>query len=429
MARSYKLRNFTSLHLSTASRSQNPQTCFAKTSGRVGLTDDPVIVKTKQLMTGSQGVISLAQGVVHWQPPKSALEAAAKALQDPATSQYGPCDGLPQLVRALEEKVEVENGLPQHRIMVTAGANQAFVNLVVSLLDESDRVVLFAPYYFNHLMAIQMTGGSEGVVLGRCDPDTLRPDLSWLEQTMQEPSPPKVVVLVNPCNPTGILLTREELERASDLCEAAGSWLVMDNTYEHFVYDDREHVCLDRDHIIHIFSFSKAFGMMGWRMGYLAFKDSNDTLFRQIQKVQDTVPICPTQVSMHVALQAVQEGRPWVRQQLTSLLGNREALLGALSPLGSPGNGVARSEGAIYLWARLPEGCSDDEAVVAWLVEKHGICLIPGSSCGSPGYVRVAFANLQPDVCKVAAARLKAGLEQVVAGVMLEPQAAIAVSA
>lgn len=66
---------------------------------------------------------------------------------------------------------------------------------------------------------------------------------------------------------------------------------------------------------------------------------------------------------------------------------------------------------------------------MAWLVEKHGICLIPGSSCGSPGYVRVAFANLQPDVCKVAAARLKAGLEQVVAGVMLEPQAAIAVSA
>lgn len=63
--------------------------------------------------------------------------------------------------------------------------------------------------------------------------------------------------------------------------------------------------------------------MMGWRMGYLAFKDSNDTLFRQIQKVQDTVPICPTQVSMHVALQAVQEGRPWVRQQLTSLMGNR----------------------------------------------------------------------------------------------------------
>lgn len=67
----------------------------------------------------------------------------------------------------------------------------------------------------------------------------------------------------------------------------------------------------------------QAFGMMGWRMGYLAFRDRDARLFDQVQKVQDTVPICPTQVSMHVALQAVQEGRPWVRQQLTTLMGNR----------------------------------------------------------------------------------------------------------
>lgn len=408
-------------------RHPSRHSCSAETSRRVAATDDPVIVKTKQLMAGSQGVISLAQGVVHWPPPQSALDAAAAALQDPAVSQYGPCDGLPQLVRALEEKVEAENGLPQHSIMVTAGANQAFVNVVLSLLDETDRVVLFAPYYFNHLMAIQMTGSAEGVVLGPCDSDTLRPNLDWLEQIMREPSPPKVVVLVNPCNPTGILLSREELERASDVCQAAGSWLVMDNTYEHFVYDDREHVCLDREHIIHIFSFSKAFGMMGWRMGYLAFKDGSGGLFDQIQKVQDTIPICPTQISMHVALQAVREGRPWVERQLTTLMGNRDVLLDALTPLGRPGRGVAKSEGAIYLWARLPQGCLDDEAVVAWLVEKHGICLIPGSSCGAPGYVRVAFGNLQPDVCKIAAARLKTGLEQLVEGRRSEIEAESAV--
>lgn len=65
----------------------------------------------------------------------------------------------------------------------------------------------------------------------------------------------------------GVLMSRSELERASELCRAAGSWLVMDDTYEHFVYGDREHVCLPGEHIIHIFSFSKAFGMMGWRMG------------------------------------------------------------------------------------------------------------------------------------------------------------------
>ena len=91
----------------------------------------------------------------------------------------------------------------QHEVMVTSGANQAFTNLVLTLLDPSDAAILFVPYYFNHLMALQMTGGGHSVVYGRCDPDTWQPDLDWLEQALSGPDPPKMVVLVNPCNPTG----------------------------------------------------------------------------------------------------------------------------------------------------------------------------------------------------------------------------------
>ena len=86
---------------------------------------------------------------------------------------------------------------------MTSGANQAFTNLVLTLLDPSDAAVLFVPYYFNHLMALQMTGGGHSVVHGRCDPHTWQPDLDWLEQALSGPDPPKMVVLVNPCNPTG----------------------------------------------------------------------------------------------------------------------------------------------------------------------------------------------------------------------------------
>ena len=117
--------------------------------------------------------------------------------------------------------------------MITSGANQAFVNVVLALVDASDRVVLFSPYYFNHLMALQvrskllyvwlilslvsahlliqevhiralqMTGGADSVVFGPCHSHTLHPDLDWLEQEMKGPSPPKMVVLISPCNPTG----------------------------------------------------------------------------------------------------------------------------------------------------------------------------------------------------------------------------------
>jgi aromatic aminotransferase len=88
-------------------------------------------------------------------------------------------------------------------VMVTAGANQAFVNILLTLTDASDPVVLYKPFYFNHLMAVQMTGGSRTVLFG---PPTegLKPDLDWLEELLNSEKAPKMVVIVNPCNPAGV---------------------------------------------------------------------------------------------------------------------------------------------------------------------------------------------------------------------------------
>lgn len=75
--------------------------------------------------------------------------------------------------------------------------------MVLTLCDASDEVVLFKPFYFNHQMAVQMTGGAQRIVYGPCHPATLHPDLDWLEQQLVGRQPPKMVVLVNPCNPSG----------------------------------------------------------------------------------------------------------------------------------------------------------------------------------------------------------------------------------
>mmetsp|Transcript_22058 Transcript_22058/g.52742 ORF Transcript_22058/g.52742 Transcript_22058/m.52742 type:complete len:158 (+) Transcript_22058:2-475(+) len=152
---------------------------------------------------------------------------------------------------------------------------------------------------------------------------------------------------------------------------------------------------------------------MGWRVGYIAFPEDGP-VGEQLDKVQDTIPICPTQISMQMALGAVSAGRDWVAERVQMLEANRAAMLDALSPLGTLGNGIAGGEGAIYLWGKLPSGCEDDQRVMKWLVDKHRVCIIPGSSCGCPGYIRAAYANLEPHVCKEAAQRLKAGLQDLV---------------
>ncbi len=131
--------------------------------------------------------------------------------------------------------------------------------------------------------------------------------------------------------------------------------------------------------------------------------------------MQDTIPICPSQLSQHIALAALQHGEGYVQQHIAALAPNRAAIADALSPLGQQGAGIAGGEGAIYYWAKLPEGCSDDEAVVKWLIEEAGVCVIPGTACGAPGFIRAAYANLQPDACLQAASRLKQGLQRLVA--------------
>ena len=135
-------------------------------SVRIGRTDTSIIGVIGDLMRAQpQPVMSLAQGVVHWAPPQSAVAAATDALAsgDATVHAYGPANGDLELQAALRAKLASENGISASEVMVTAGANQAFTNVVIALADAGDRTVLFRPYYFNHLMALQMTGGADTV--------------------------------------------------------------------------------------------------------------------------------------------------------------------------------------------------------------------------------------------------------------------------
>jgi katanin p60 ATPase-containing subunit A1 len=296
--------------------------------------------------------------------------------------------------------------------MVTAGANQAYTNVVIAVLDADDGAVLFSPYYFNHMMALQMTGGGAAVVKGPVKDDFL-PDVEWLERRLAQEDGPRIrmVTMVNPCNPTGVMAPRELLTRAADACARHGAWLVVDNTYEMFSYEAEgkpPHCCVSGEHVINVFSFSKAFGMMGWRVGYLAYPPR---LHGELMKAQDTIAICPTIVSQRAALAAMGAGRPWVKERVDGLGENRRIVVGAIEEALGTGS-VAGGSGAIYLMVRLPAGCEDDMRVVEWLNDKHKVCVIPGSACGARGNVRVCYANLVPERCKEAAGRLRAGLKE-----------------
>ena len=148
-------------------------------SRRMEVTDAPVIVSMQQMLRGKEGILSLAQGIVHWSPPDEALQAARAAVDEPNTSLYCADDGLAELRAALKLKLAEQNGIVASEVMVTAGANQAYTNVVLALLDAGDPAMLFRPYYFNHLMALQMTGSAAEVILPPSTADLL-PDIEQL---------------------------------------------------------------------------------------------------------------------------------------------------------------------------------------------------------------------------------------------------------
>ena len=451
-------------------------------------TDPPVVAKTKAIIAASgrpQDVASLAQGVVHWPPPRAALRTAARLAadaaraaesSDPAASSaaallhsYGPTPGYPPLRAALRRRM-ARWGLQGYEPVVTPGANCAFTVALIALCDETDGVALFPPVYFNHKMSCQMLGGASRIMLAPVRERDLRPDLDWLERVClggggsdgaADPPVlplPKVVVLVNPANPTGIALTRQELDRAASLTARAGAWLLIDNTYADFTFDGREHYCPRGPNVVHLFSMSKAFGMMGWRIGWIALPPDEQEeageaaghssygagvaedlgegglLLSEILKVQDSIPICATQLSQAVALAALEGdggndenddddfGDGFVSRRVADLAANNRPIVRAALAAALGDDNVLGGEGGIYFFARLPPAFAErarsvesgDDDVVRWLVARAGVCVLPGSACAAPGWLRVAFANLPPKECAAAAERLRAGLEELV---------------
>lgn len=429
--------SLTSSAISSTNKKLRPtsteQLSMLSTSNRIQETLDPCVVLMKQLLTkyqylwdGDDQMYSLAQGIVHWSPPPSAAQAMISAIQEENNDLhlYAPDEGIPELISALKDKFKRENHLPSSDdvnmdIIVTSGANQAYMNCICTLLSEGDKCVIFKPYYFNHVMAIQMVRGNEAILTGPIDQNGY-PDIHWLRKQLEHDKHKiKIVTVVNPGNPTGVSIPTDNLRKIVNLCKDYNVWLIMDCTYEHFDHngsnsfpihnsDDVGFHCFDDENVINIFSFSKGYGMAGFRVGAVTINTTSEKgrdMYQQMVKVQDTIPICTSKISQLAAIGALSTGRKWVLDKVKSLDTGRELIMDALSSLECCIGGT----GAMYIMAKLPDGM-DDMVFAETLIEKYGVAIIPGVFVGLPGWIRVCYSNLPVEDCKVAAGRLKNGI-------------------
>ena len=385
-------------------------------SRRMEEVQTPIIPIVGDLVRSTPGTISLGQGMVAYGPPRQAIDALAGVTEDSRTHQYGAVEGTSALRGALADKLRAENGIAvdgSTRIVVTAGGNMAFFNAILAVADVGDEILLQTPYYFNHEMAIGMAG-CRAVLVETDDAYQLRPDAIAKAITPRT----RAVVTVSPNNPTGAVYPEKALREVNELCRARGIFHVHDEAYEYFTYGDVRpfspgSIPGSAAHTISLYSFSKAYGFAGWRIGYMVIPAS---LEEAVRKIQDTNLICPTMIAQTAALGALSAGASYCKDKVRGMAEVREVAKRAFAEITSF-CAAPVTDGAFYFFLRIDTPTAP-LALVERLVKEFKVAAIPGTAFGiSKGCsLRVAFGALETATAAEGIGRLVRGLKAIVRG-------------
>ncbi|MFH1718776.1 MAG: pyridoxal phosphate-dependent aminotransferase [Planctomycetota bacterium] len=383
-------------------------------SRRMQSVQSPIIPVVGELIRSNPGTISLGQGVAYYGPPPKAIEAIGKFAADPENHKYKLVQGIPELLEAIERKLDSENSirLDGSKIVVTAGANMGFVNAVLAITDPGDEIILQLPYYFNHEMAVAITD-CKAVCVPTDDDYQLQPGAIAAAITDRT----RAIVTISPNNPTGAVYRESDLRRVNEICRSKGIYHISDEAYEYFTYDDAKHfspgsIAGAGGHTISLFSLSKAYGFASWRIGWMVIPER---LYMPIKKIQDTILICPPVISQWAAVGAMEAGREYCRDKLQMTAEIRRILLDELNGIEDL-VAVPRADGAFYFLLRVHRNL-DPMELVRQLIQEHKVAVIPGMTFGMEDkcYLRVAYGALQKATAAEGIGRLVKGLKQILA--------------
>ncbi len=384
-----------------------------KTSQRLSDVQSPIIPIVAQLIDETPGTISLGQGVVYFNPPKSSLDRVSQIETSQNYHLYSAVEGIAELRNCISNKLSNENNIDvneQQKIVVTAGANMAFMNAIMAITDPEDEIILLRPYYFNHEMAINMVNCKAVIV----DTDVnYQPCLDKIASAIT--SKTKAVVTVSPNNPSGAVYSESTLKKINRLCKKNGIYHLSDEAYEYFTYENSKHYSVasaadSHEHTISIFSLSKAYGFASWRIGYMIIPEH---LSLAVKKVQDTILICPARITQEAAIAALQEGCKYTLSHLGQIETVRNELYVALQSINKLCT-TPNTTGAFYFLVKLNTELTGMQ-VAKQLIKEHKIAVIPGETFGMHDgcYCRIAYGALDKKTSEMGIQRLIKGLTEI----------------
>jgi aspartate/methionine/tyrosine aminotransferase len=355
--------------------------------------------------------LDLTQAVPGWPPHPGLLERLRAAASDTALSGYGPLEGEAALRDAFAEETGRLHGgdVTPEDVRITAGANTGFTLAMTAIAEPGAAVLLPAPWFFNHQMALALRGVRAVPLPCRAAAGFL-PDPEEAARIARATPGLRAVVLVTPNNPTGATMPPGLVGRFAELCRAHRLWLVLDETYRDFrAGEDPPHALFARpdwrDFVVQLYSFSKAYCIPGHRMGAVV---AGPALRAELVKAVDNIQLCPPRPPQAALAWGVPALRGWREENRATILARGALFRRALGR--APGWRLD-AEGAYFGWVRVPDDGPGAMAVAARLATEAGLVTLPGAFFGPGGerHLRLAYAAVPDHVLRELPERLAAG--------------------
>jgi len=345
--------------------------------------------KASALEAEGVDVVDLSVGEPDFDTPQNIKDSAERALEAGKTG-YTPSPGIPDLREAIAEKLQTESGLTQYdaeNVMVTPGGKQALFEVVQTLIDDGDEVVLLDPAWVSYEAMVKLAGGS----LNRVDTAQydfqLEGALGDLQGAVTDDT--ELLVINSPGNPHGAVYSEAALKGVRDIAVNHDVMVISDEIYEQIVYDGVSYTSLGtlegmRDRTITVNGFSKAYAMTGWRLGYFA---GPAELVDQAGKIHGHSVSCAVNFVQHAGIEALRNTDEAVEEMRQAFQERRDMLVDLFA---EHGKDIATPEGAFYMMLPVAD---DDQAWCEEAIEDAHVATVPGSAFGTPGYARISYAN------------------------------------
>jgi aminotransferase len=345
-------------------------------NSRLGDITESVIREMTRL-SERYGAINLSQGMPDFDPPQELIEAGINAIKN-GHNQYPLTWGQKNLRDAIARKVKEYNKIdadPDKNVTVTCGASEAVTSSILAITNPGDTVVVTDPFYENYVPDAILAGAKLTYVPFKGQ--NLRLDDEQLKTALEKK--PKLIMINTPNNPTGKILDTGSMKLIADLCEEHGTIAVVDEIYEHIIYDGKEHVSLAsignmHDQTVTVSGASKTYSVTGWRVGWAV---AEEHLSNPIRKIHDYLTIgapTPLQEALVTALNFPTK----YYDQLAKMYEEKRNRM--LKILDDAEIHYYRPEGAYYILTEAPTGFNDGIEYANHLIKNAGVGVLPASA-------------------------------------------------